>query len=123
MTPVERELLAQLKPMRRLAQDLVGSHGVEDLVQDVAVEVLTRPPRPGPLTGWLITVVRHLASKRRRTDRRRLLREQRAARKEALPDASADVESREALQHLTAALFAVPAPYQAVLLLRYVRDL
>jgi RNA polymerase sigma factor (sigma-70 family) len=120
--PVERELLTQATALRALARDLVGEQHADDLVQDAAVEALRAPPRrAGPLGGWLATVVRHLASKHRRGERRRLARELAAARPEQAP-AERGNEQVDAFARLTRAVLALPEPYRTTVLLRYLRD-
>jgi DNA-directed RNA polymerase specialized sigma24 family protein len=59
---------------------LANAHDAEDLAQDTLVEALARPPRRlHNLRGWLRTVARNLARKRRRSDERRAHRERQAA--------------------------------------------
>jgi RNA polymerase sigma-70 factor (ECF subfamily) len=117
-------LAAHGRALRALAADLVGEQQADDLVQDAALAALRRPPaRPGPIGGWLAAIVRHLASKRRRGERRRRERELRAARPEAQPPADAEVAARDAFARLTAAVLALPPAMQGPLLLRYVQEL
>ncbi|HLQ39034.1 MAG TPA: sigma factor-like helix-turn-helix DNA-binding protein, partial [Planctomycetota bacterium] len=68
------------------------------------------------------SIARHLASKHRRSERRRQQREQRAARAEGVPPDTA-CEDRELFQRLTTAVLALPEPYQITVLQRYLRDL
>jgi RNA polymerase sigma-70 factor (ECF subfamily) len=120
--PIEQALLTQATALRALARDLVGEQHADDLVQDAAVEALRAPPRRGgPLGGWLATIVRHLASKHRRGERRRLARELAAARPEQAP-AERSSEQVDAFARLTRAVLALPEPYRTTVLLRYLRD-
>ncbi len=54
----------------------------EDVVQDVFVKLVTLTETPRDVTAWLYRLVRNRAIDAGRTDRRRLQREQRAARPE-----------------------------------------
>jgi len=80
---LEHELRTHGTALRRLARQLVGEQHADDLLQETALQALRSPPRqPGPMAGWLAGVARHLARRHRRTEQRRALREQRAARPE-----------------------------------------
>ena len=123
MHPVERELTRHAAALRGLARDLVGEYAADDLVQETAMQALrSGPQKPGPLGGWLAGIVRHLAWRHRRTERRRLQREQLAARAEAVPP-DREFDDRDAFQRLTAAVLALPEPYQRTVLLRYLREM
>jgi RNA polymerase sigma factor (sigma-70 family) len=123
-TPVERELSSHFAALRALARDLVGESDADDLVQETALQALRRPPgEPGPMSGWLRLVVRRLAGRHRRATRRRAEREQQVARDEVLPPPQGQFEHREQLQRVTAAVLALPEPYQRTVLLRYLEEL
>ena len=64
--------------VRSLARALVADEATaDDLVQDVWVRALERPPRHGrQLRAWLARVARNLAANRWRGDERRRAREQ-----------------------------------------------
>ena len=127
MTPlqqVERELLAHAGALRALARELVGAGAADDLVQETAMRALRRPPtEPTLLFRWLATILRNLASKHWRGERRRRQRERLAARAEALPPAGASLERRDMLRRVTDAVLALPEPYQATLIDRYFGEL
>lgn len=116
---VERALLSHAAALRGLARDLVGAQHAEDVVQATALEALRKPPRhPGPLGGWLATVVRRVAGHHLRGERRRQQRERLAARPESvLPEPGN--EQRELFRRLNDAVLALPEPYQQTVLLRY----
>ena len=121
MSP-DRELLAHAKALRLLARDLVGESDADDLLQETALQALTRPPQqPGPFGGWLASVLRHLASKHRRAAAIRKRHEQAAARPERVAP-SREVEDCDAFRRLSEAVVALPEPYRGVLLARYLRD-
>ncbi|QDV08206.1 RNA polymerase sigma factor [Planctomycetes bacterium Poly30] len=124
--PIELDrLTAHHERIRRLARALVRSEQeAEDLVQDAWVRALERGPRDsGALGAWLATVVRRLAGNGRRSDRRRLFREQESARPEAVPS-SADIAARVDVEtRLAAALESLPEPHRTLLRDRYLGGL
>ena len=77
-------LLAHASWMRALAMGLVSDpHEADDVAQDAALAALLHPPPAGSaLRPWLGTVVRHLAWRRWRAERRRADREANAGRPE-----------------------------------------
>lgn len=120
---VEQELLRHTAALRRLARSLVGEEHADDLVQDTALVALQKPAqRPHRSGGWLAGIARHLAMHHHRRERRRRRREQRQARPEAVPP-DTSLDDRDTLRLLTEAMLALPEPYGAVLLQRYLRDL
>ncbi len=127
MTPlqsIERELTMHAGALRALASDLVGEGAADDLVQETALRALQSPPAdPRGLFHWLACILRRLASKHRRGERRRGTRERAAARPEALPPADAVAGRREVLRSLTDAVLELPEPYQATLIQRYFEGL
>lgn len=121
--PLERELTRHAAALRSMAHALVHPGDVDDLVQDVALQVLrTRPARPGRLGGLLMTILRQLASKRRRGEARRRQREQQAAKPEATASAEQLLEQNEMVERLLRELLALPQPYREVLLQRFFED-
>ncbi|HEU4419416.1 MAG TPA: RNA polymerase sigma factor, partial [Planctomycetota bacterium] len=124
MSPVEHELQTHAAALRRLARDLVGSSDADDLVQETALRALRSPPHlPGGLGGFLATILRRLAGTHWREQRRRLRREQAAARPEPVQAPDQALERGETLQLLTAAVMALPQPYRDVVLQRYFEGL
>src|SRR5262245_34481767 len=86
--PVE-ELLGQSLWLRRLAASLVaGEAAAEDLTQEIWVAALRHPPAPDrPLRPWLTRVARNLASRFRRSEARRRMRE--AGTRPSMPERDA----------------------------------
>jgi RNA polymerase sigma factor (sigma-70 family) len=121
--PLEHELTRHAAALRSMAHALVHPGDVDDLVQDVALQVLRKPPaRPGRLGGLLMTILRQLASKRRRGEARRRQREQQAAKSEATASAEQALEQNEMVERLLRELLALPQPYREVLLQRFFED-
>lgn len=84
------DTMEELAWLRRVAVALVGHDGASDLTQEVALEVLRRPPTAdgapleGPrLRGWLWTVARRKATRRRGEASTRRHSERQAAKLEA----------------------------------------
>ncbi|MEO6597796.1 MAG: sigma-70 family RNA polymerase sigma factor [Planctomycetota bacterium] len=127
MTPLdlEQHLHQHGHALRGLAQDLVRDPNVaDDLVQATLASALRKPPaQPGPIGGWLSTVLRRLHLQHRRTEQRREERERATARPESLPPTIDLVERRETLQAVTSAVFSLDEPYQTSVLLRYFEGL
>jgi RNA polymerase sigma-70 factor (ECF subfamily) len=121
-TSAVTELLQQAKALRALARDLVGEGAADDVLQETAIAAMTAPPRrAGPVAGWLRSVVRHVASKHRRSARVRARHESAAARSGSVsPDGSA--ESADTLRRLTGIITSLPEPYRGTVLARYLRD-
>src|SRR5436190_8927224 len=108
---LERELQQHAAALRGLAHDLVGAADADDVVQESALQALRSPPvRGGALGGWLAGIVRHVASRHRRGEARRVRREQAAAREPIGTDAGAD--EGDTLRLLTDAVLALPQPYR-----------
>ncbi len=118
-------LLDQVSWIRRLARELVSDRELaEDLVQETCVVALEHRPRDASkLRGWLRSVLRNLARERRRSDSRRLLREERGARSEA-QEATDRLVERVALQReLVGAVLELDEPYRSAILLRFFEEL
>ena len=122
---LDRELSQHGQALRSLAADLVGDrHLAEDLLQEaVCRTVASPPPRGGSLFGWLHTIVRNLAGQERRRQRRRLAREQAAARPEPLPSVADLLARRDALRAVTDAVLELEEPFQSTVFLRYFENL
>lgn len=120
MPRLEQELIAHAAALRALARDLVSGSDADDLLQDTALQALQAERRSGTsLLAFFSTIVRRLASRHRRGQRRRLAREQLAARDEAAPPVDAQLIRDEMLRRLTAAMLALPEPYRGTLQQRY----
>lgn len=123
MHDLERELRQHAAALRGLARDLVGAGDADDVVQETALQALRSKPRePGPLVGWLLGIVRHVALRHRRTQVRRSRREQLVARDDVLPP-DGSVDASDSLRFLTDAVLALPQPFRAAVFARYLRDL
>jgi RNA polymerase sigma-70 factor (ECF subfamily) len=124
---LDGELLAHGKALRTLARALVGEQHADDLVQDTVVQALRRRGEaPDAPRAWMATVMRFVAHKLRRGERRRVARERLVAAASAdgmMAPADAGVAAREAFQQVTAAVTALPEPYHTTILLRYLREL
>lgn len=118
------ELPQHFAALRRLARDLVGPDDADDVVQEVAVQALSKPPRrPGPLGGWLAAVLRHVASHHRRASGRRTRHEAAAAgQRDSAATGATNGPDVEMLQALTAALAALPEPYRTAIWARYLQE-
>lgn len=119
----EQELQRHGASLRALAAALLRcDHAADDAVQETWTRALERPPQPGPAGGWLHMVLRNFARKQRRAEVRRSEREQKAARPEALPSASAVAARRESLRLVVDAVLALEEPYQGTLWQRYFEE-
>ncbi|MBK8099841.1 MAG: protein phosphatase 2C domain-containing protein [Planctomycetes bacterium] len=107
----EADLRKVTLAMRRLAVDLVGASHAADVVQDTWLQALSLDRRkPRSLKGYLFTALKGLASKHRRAERRRLRREQSAAREDYQPPADLEAQLNETLHRLNQALLSLPEP-------------
>jgi len=122
---VPQDLLEHAAFLRRLSRSLLAdAHAAEDVVQETWTRSLGRPPaRGGDVRAWLARMVRNLAYRAWRTDRRRDARERESARPERPPAADASFERAETLQRVVDAVRALEEPYRAVILARYYEDL
>ncbi|HZN38554.1 MAG TPA: sigma factor-like helix-turn-helix DNA-binding protein [Planctomycetota bacterium] len=119
---LERELRQHAAALRGLARDLVGASDADDVVQETALQALRMPPaRGGALGGWLAGIVRHVASRHRRAEARRVRRESAVAREPIAAGAGAG--EGDMLRFLTEAVLALPQPYRSALFARYLKDL
>jgi RNA polymerase sigma-70 factor (ECF subfamily) len=116
-------LLSHASGLRALARGLLGDEdAAEDVLQETWIAALERPPTGEP-GGWLRSVTRHLALKRRRGETRRSSRERSVSRAEALESTDDLVAQRETLQRVVTAVSELDEPYSQVVLMRYFRDL
>lgn len=124
-----QDLLGHADFVRALARRLVSSDSdADDVVQDVWVRSLDRPPATSTsLRGWLAQVTYNLVTDRRRHSTARKGREALArGRSDAEPSAASSnaVAARLALvDQLGRALAALPNHYRQVIYLRYYEDL
>src|SRR5258705_7218422 len=117
-------LLAEMAWVQRLARSLVRDPNIADEVaQDAWLHALERPPRhalggPG-LRAWLSRVTRTLARQSMRSDARRTLREQSAARSESDVSAGEIVARGSMHRRLVEAVMALDEPVRSSILYRY----
>ncbi|MGE3164640.1 MAG: sigma-70 family RNA polymerase sigma factor [Planctomycetota bacterium] len=111
--------------VRRLALRLVADDArADDLAQDAWLAANEAELRdPGAVRAWLRTLVRHLASRGRRSEQRRREREARVARDESLPATADLVERAELQRRLVDAVLGLPEPYRSTVLLRYFHEM
>lgn len=123
--PNVEQLLSHTRWVRALAFSLVREDDVaDDVTQEVVRVWLDRPPTdPSGVRGWLATVVRRTVWRRFRDERRRLHRERKGARAEALPSATELSEQLELQKQLADSVLALPEVYRKVILLRYYEGL
>ena len=96
----------------------------EDTVQDALVLALERPPlQKDNFGGWLNAVVRTLALKRLRGDRRRARREESAARVERTDSTVDSVATAALCKQLVDAVLELDEPYRSAISMRYFDDL
>lgn len=122
--PADNSLAAALPDLMRLARGVLHQRqSAEDVAQEACLAALQSPERPSNLGTWLADAVRRLASKVRRSDRRRRERERRAARPEAQPSAAHTTAELEVLKGLHDAVDRLQEPYRTAIRLRYMDDL
>ncbi|MCU0724428.1 MAG: sigma-70 family RNA polymerase sigma factor [Planctomycetes bacterium] len=114
-------VLANAGFIRQLAGALARDESeADDVAQDALARALP-PPRAlaMDLRSWLAGITRNVFRMRRRTEARRLRREQRSARPEELPSAAEQAERLELLGRIAAALVDLDEPYRSTVVLRY----
>jgi len=122
---VLEELLAHDAWVRSLAARLVADpDGGEDVAQDAWVAALENPPRRrSGVRSWLRRVVRSRVVTHRRSRRRRIEREHRAARPDRLPSVGEILAEEETRRRVVDAVCSLEEPYRSAILHRYFRDL
>lgn len=111
--------------VRRLAARLVNdTWSADDVAQEtLAIALTAMPGETKRQRSWLSTVARRVASRFRRTEDRRELRERAAVCGEAAP-ATDDVVERATLQRCVVDhVLALPEPYRTTILLRFLEEL
>jgi RNA polymerase sigma factor (sigma-70 family) len=120
-----RALLSEREWLRGLARALASPGAeAEDLEQETWVAALRSPPRrPGPVRGWLATILRRKASDSRRAAGRRAAREEAAARPEAFPAAAEAVARAETRRRVLEAVLSLEEPSRSTVILRWFEGL
>lgn len=110
--------------LRRLARQLVSNdHDAEDLVQEVMLSALERPPQNlVRFRGWLRVATIHAASRFFRRRRSRTYREERAAAPERTRSVAEGFEERSFLEDLRGRVGTLGEPYRSVIALRYLEE-
>ncbi len=118
-------LLEHADWVRRLAHSLVVDPArADDVAQETWLAAMKSAPRGSQnLRGWLGTVVRNLARRSARGERRRTAREVDAAKAEALPSAAELVEQADLQREIAALVIGLDEPYRQTLLLRFYQSL
>jgi len=111
--------------LQRLARGIVGDESsADDVVQQAWLVAVERPPRvQASIRGWLARVVRNTALNRARSETRRVDRELRSARDEAVADDDPMNLRLEVQQSVVQAVQRLPEPYKRAIYLRYYEDL
>ncbi len=112
--------------MRRLARSLVGDEAqAEDIVQQAYVAAIERPPRRDvSVRGWLKTVVRNLAYRAHRDERRRSARERAVARQEESWNTPDKLTERVELERQIAGMvLELEEPYRSTVILHFFHGL
>ena len=119
------DLVAHAAFVRRLARRLARDDAeADDVAQESLSRALQNPPRLGPgLGGWFAVVVRNVVRRGRRTDARRLRREEVGARAESAPAADEAAARAEGLRRVTEAVNGLDPAAREVVWLRHYEDL
>ncbi len=116
-----RTLLENGTWVRRLARRLLYDESLaDDVVQEVWITALRRPPsKPAALQAWLRTVVRSLAFRANRSERRRTRRERAAGKPDSVRAGDSVAERLETQSLLADAVRELDEPYRTVVYFHY----
>jgi RNA polymerase sigma factor (sigma-70 family) len=122
-SPTPEQLLADAAWLKRLAVTLAGNEAdADDLVQESWIAAWKRnPDAERPLRPWLAKVVRDVAGMKRRSERRRVAREEAATDRDAVaspPDALLDQMRLHRL--LVDLVLDLAEPYRTTIIARFV---
>lgn len=119
--PLREQLMSHQAFVGRLARTLVSdTGGAEDLAQEAWLVALQRTPHTTiDMRAWLAGLLRRLASNRRRGEARRRVREQVAARPEAVEVCTPLIEQ----QKVVGAVLSLESSLREVVVLAYFEDL
>src|SRR5690242_20208682 len=108
MTDLERQLEEHGRCVRSLAAAMLDDHAGQDIAQETMLAASKKAHVAGPsLRAWMLRVGRRLASRWRRTEARRQLREHSVARREGQPSAADDAARAEQLRAIGVAVAAL----------------
>jgi RNA polymerase sigma factor (sigma-70 family) len=121
--PLSGDLQHHIASVRRLASSLVGAADVDDVLQEVALQLIgLKKPVQRPV-AFLRRVVKNLSSAHRRSEGRRRRREALVRRPEPAEDVCAIAAHLETLQRMSVALSALPPQCGEAIVLRYFEEL
>ena len=113
------QLSTHMPFVQRLARGLLGGDG-EDVAQEAMVRAWMAPAPPrGSVRAWLGAIVGNLAHNQRRSARRRVAHEARAAAAPSVPAVDEIVAREEVRARVVAAVFELPPALRDVVLLRF----
>ncbi|MBI1851558.1 MAG: sigma-70 family RNA polymerase sigma factor [Planctomycetes bacterium] len=121
----DEHLLSHGAFVRRLVRSLLADEAsVDDVVQDSLLAAIEHGPRDArSLRAWLATVARNAARKLTSRERGRPRREERGAKREAVPSAASIVATLDEQRRLVEAVRALAEPCRTAVMLRFFDDL